>query len=112
MVIPPFSAIAEPVSVHGDSIGLSRINEGVLHFAKEMNVGRQTDSVVLDADLIGDRLVGWFILLLQPGDWVGTERWYRLRFANSPRWRLESVHTWGRVEPWLGLGFVSASIEN
>jgi hypothetical protein len=110
--IPPFSAIGEPVSVLGDGLGLIRIGERTLHFAKEMNVGRQTDSVVLDADLIGDRFVGWFILLLQPGDWVGSERWYRLRFANFPGWRLESVHTWGRAEPWLGIGFVSAPIED
>ena len=110
--IPPFSAITEPIPVLGDAIGLGRIDERSLHFAKEISVGRQTESVVLDADLISDRFVGWFILLLQPGDWVGSERWYRLRFANFPGWRLESVHTWGRAEPWLGIGFVSAPIED
>jgi len=112
VMIPPFSAITEPIPVGGEGISLLRLGERTLHFAKEMNSGKQSSSVVLDADILKDRFVGWFWLLLQPGDWSGTERWYRLRFANFPGYRLESVHTWNTVAPWLGLGFVSAPIEN
>jgi len=110
MAIPPFWAITEPIPVLG-GLSLGRINERSLHFAKELDARRQTDSVILDADLLGDRFLGWFILLLQPGDWVGTERWYRLGYAGFPGYRLESVHTWSRADPWLGIGFVSAPIE-
>jgi len=109
--IPPFSAITEPISILGDGLSTVRIDERTLHFAKELTVGRQADSIVLDADAMGDRFIGWFVLLLQPGDWDGVERWYRLRYRDFRGMRLESVHTWSRAEPWVGLGFVSNPLE-
>ena len=109
---PPFAAITEPVAIGGESVSLIRIDERTLHFAKELSAGRQTESVILDVDALQNRFVGWFVLLLQPGDWLGAERWYRLRYKDFPGWRLESVHVWGKAEPWLAVGFVSAPIEN
>ena len=106
--IPPFAAITDPVPLGSDNISVQRIDKRTLNFAKELRAGMQTESVVFDADAVGDRFVGWFLLLLQAGDWAGVERWYRLRYADVPDYRLESVHTWSRVRPWLGLGFVSA----
>jgi len=110
VMIPPFQAITEPIPI-GGGLSLGRINERSLHFANEMNAGKQCNSIVLDADALPDRFIGWFWLLLQPGDWSGTERWYRLRFTQFPGYRLESVHTWNARAPWLGLGFVSSPFE-
>jgi hypothetical protein len=111
-MIPPFAAIGEPVPMLGNAISASRVDERFLFGAKEITTGRQTESVVVDADLLGSRALGWFILLLQAGDWDGAERWFRINFARLPGWRLESVHTWSRAEPWLGVGFLTTDLDD